>query len=292
MSTGKIILVILVFVLFLGKLCVASTCLDHKIFHRDDELFYDAAGFANCLYENQCGLGLKALEKVRKKDQVLYSYLKGVALAKGDCFKQNVKDAETLLFYAAQYDTNFMLSFLKFCISFDIWKHEYFEIALKSSDFGFLEALWYCAGYLYNTGDKPLNIAHFYMFTKIFHNIVKHKLKIYNTKNKTKYEYLISLNNGFMPILKDARIELLRYKDELFISEVDNKINNISNHMIKNHVILTGAREKLTRLYSPISGAVTDGKQYKQPKPKKKTQTPKVTLTLPEIIELFEDIKR
>lgn len=143
----------------------AKDCLDIPFLQQipTDSQEYLPQGIALCIHQKQCKQVRNLMDKLKKQDQVKYSYLLGSALANGDCYKQNLKEAERLLGYASQYSDAGKRNLLRFYrhYSSDYQKNK--EFALSLAEKGFLDAYTFLAdSYLQKTTLENYAIAYFW----------------------------------------------------------------------------------------------------------------------------------
>ena len=135
--------------MLLSKISLAS-CLDDGMLGYMDKSAPEVSvlAFPQCVRANQCSIAKKELEKIKKYDDVKYSFLKGCALANGDCFKQDILEAERLLAACSKrsYTCKIALFNLYSIYGDDPRKYEQFALELANNRYigayGFLADLY------------------------------------------------------------------------------------------------------------------------------------------------------
>lgn len=115
------------------KSTFSAGCLNNEILsHFDsDSADFLAASFPSCVYAKDCKTALLQLEKLNKKDPVLYSFIKGCALANGDCLKRDVGKAFDKLLFCSKYSYTCKMNLLRLYYFFEKEKLKYKEFALE-----------------------------------------------------------------------------------------------------------------------------------------------------------------
>lgn len=117
----------------------AAGCLNNAILSYFDEGSPEflAASFPSCVYGKDCKTALKQLEKLNTKDPVLYAFIKGCALANGDCFKRDISKAYDYLSSCSKYSfickTNLLLLYYYF--EKEKWKYKELARELANQNF-------------------------------------------------------------------------------------------------------------------------------------------------------------
>lgn len=161
----------------------AASCLDQGLlgFIQDkNSTEYLEQVFPLCVHQRQCSPAIDALEKLKNIDMVKYSFLKGAALANGDCFKKNINEAEKLLSYCAKYSKICRQNLFNLYNLYASDRNNYIDFATELA----LEGNPNAISYLIELNLSKHNISGYrisYFWSKLLCNLLQHKL--HNTQN-------------------------------------------------------------------------------------------------------------
>lgn len=213
------------------EISYASSCLDQGIlgFIQDkNSIEYAEQAFPLCINQNQCKPAIQYLEKIKKLDAVKYSFLKGVALANGDCFKKDLQNAEKLLSYCAKYSKICRKNLLYFYFIYAKNNKDYERYVTELALEGDPMAISYLIDKNLSQNNK-YNAAVGYFWAKLLYDLLQHKLhnteKWYNnlpenmkislSKNKSDDIYNIKsfirdIQSLITPVLKSLNNDLVK----------------------------------------------------------------------------------
>lgn len=155
----------ILFIFFYSTPVYAQNCLDIPFLKQigPDSPEYLPQGIALCIHQKQCRQVRSLMGKIKDKDQVQYSYLFGSALANGDCYKQNIKEAEKYLNFAAQYSETGKRNLLRFYSHFSNDHRQNKQFAVALAEKGFLTAYTFLADmYLQEKTRESYAMAYFW----------------------------------------------------------------------------------------------------------------------------------
>lgn len=161
----------------------AASCLDTGIlgFIEDkNSMGYVENVFPVCVHMKQCTHAMKGLEKLKSMDMVKYSFLKGAALANGDCYTKDLKEAEKLLSFCAKYSDTCKSSLFNFYTLYAKGNKDFEKFALELALQGNPMAITYMAD-VNISKNTPEGLALGYFWGKIMYDLLQ--IKLYNTKN-------------------------------------------------------------------------------------------------------------
>lgn len=210
---------VLFFLFITFPLQVMASCLEHPIllhFEKESPDFL-AASFSSCVYANQCTTAIRQLEKLKNVDPVRYAFIKGCALANGDCYKQNLKEAENNLSFCSKYTATCKNNLLDFYYLFAKNKSKFKNLALSVADEGYHGAYGYLAEVAKEEGDSGLGRR--YLWLTIYKLWSENKLRIYISKfeeiphNEEKKEIRYFVENE----ISNLKVFIKEINDELVI---------------------------------------------------------------------------
>lgn len=277
--------------------CIAASCLENKYFTHSSGVFYDAGGFINCLDQNQCKPAVKILSKIEKDDPIIFAYLKGTALANGDCFKKNSKEAEKFLLLAAKYNLAFTDSFFQFCVAHNIYKKLYYDEAMKFFDMGLYQAGYYISGYVDNTfSNDAVKAGIEYMICSVVYHLAEHELTLEKVKNnKARFEFVNNIYHSSLHALWEARFNFEKFANQEIMMKFHIILKEIADTVIKNQIFLSGPYHKISLMYQPNNKAVTDGKpvNFSNVSKRKKAVTQPISQqNIQELMQFLEELRK
>lgn len=142
----KVIIAIAIYFMSLSTFALAS-CLDEGLVGKMDKTSPEVSvlAFPQCVMLNQCKIARNELEKVKNYDGVKYSFLKGCALANGDCFKQDLKEAEKLLLSCSTRSEACKMNLFSLYSIYGNNPEKYEQFALELADTGYIRAFGFLA---------------------------------------------------------------------------------------------------------------------------------------------------
>lgn len=123
-----------------GSMTTSASCLNQGLLGMmkdKNSIQYLEQVFPLCVSTKECGPALKGLEKLKNADPVRYAYLKGCALANGDCLKRNLEEAEKNLLYCSKYSRTCRTQLFNLYATFgpNPKTYEQFALALASEGY-------------------------------------------------------------------------------------------------------------------------------------------------------------
>lgn len=149
----KVIIAIAIYFMSLSTFVLAS-CLDEGMLKHMDKNAPEVSvlAFPQCVALNQCKIARNELEKVKNYDGVKYSFLKGCALANGDCFKQDLKEAEKLLLSCSKYSRACKINLFNLYSIYGDNPEKYEQFALDLANSNYIMAIGFLADLYANKG--------------------------------------------------------------------------------------------------------------------------------------------
>lgn len=126
------------------SMTASASCLNQGMLNMiqdKNSLHYLEQVFPLCVSTKECGPAVKGLEKLKNVDPVRYAYLKGCALANGDCFKRNLEEAEKNLLYCSRYSRVCRTQLFNLYATFGPNPKNYEQFALSLASEGYKMAI-------------------------------------------------------------------------------------------------------------------------------------------------------
>lgn len=163
----RIIVAAIICFVSISSFSVAS-CLDDGMLGYMDKSAPEVSvlAFPQCVWANQCTVAKKELEKVKQYDDVKYSFLKGCALANGDCFKQDLKESERLLISCSKRSYACKIALFNLYSFYGDNPRNYEQFALELADNGYIGAYGFLAD-LYGSRGTVEGVAYGYFWGKL-----------------------------------------------------------------------------------------------------------------------------
>lgn len=163
----RIIVAAIICFVSISSFSVAS-CLDDGMLGYMDKSAPEVSvlAFPQCVRANQCSIAKKELEKVKKYDDVKYSFLKGCALANGDCFKQDLLEAERLLTSCSKRSYTCKIALFNLYSFYGEDPRNYEQFALELANNRYIGAYGFLAD-LYGSRGTTEGIAYGYFWGKL-----------------------------------------------------------------------------------------------------------------------------
>lgn len=287
----KIFFFIIICILFSTQV-VAQDCLDTpflKILEQNPSE-YIPQGIALCIHQKQCNRVRPLMDKLKKQDQVKFSYLYGSALANGDCYRQNIKEAEKYLSYAAKYSESAKINLLMFYVHFSSDYRNNKEYALSLAQKGYTYAYTFLADtYLQDETQESYITAYFWgkaAYIQIkngYENLLKQNE---NAPENMKFD--IGPTATFMRSVESA-LEPLRSQ---FPNHVIRKIDAIAAEFVASRPKNKNQNEDPLYTFSGMYGVLGTAIAPGQPEPQKLKKTSPPHDGIAERVKSYEDTVR
>lgn len=173
----KVVIAMTIYFMSLSTFTLAS-CLDEGMLKLMDKSSPEVSvlAFPQCVMLNQCKIARNELNKVKNYDTVKYSFLKGCALANGDCFKQNLQEAEKLLISCSTYSDACKKNLFNLYVTYGDKPEKYTQFALELADSGHILAIAFLADLYANKGTLEGH-AKSYFWAKFLLRIFENQLR-------------------------------------------------------------------------------------------------------------------
>lgn len=258
--------------IFLLMLCstsvYAQSCLDIPFLQLigPDSPEYLPQGIALCIHQKQCKQARSLMEKIKTKDQVKYSYLFGSALANGDCYKRNIKEAEKLLNFAAQYSEAGKRNLLRFYLHFsaDYKKNKQFAFSLAEK--GFLTASTFLAdAYLQEQTPESYAMAYFWAKVALLQAQIHYEiLRKQNEELPDIMKFDISADAQFVENLSALIMPLRAKFPEYIIRKIDSIAERFLSSLPKNRSKEVDPLSSIESIYGVLGAPIAPGQEETQ----------------------------
>lgn len=278
----------ILFVFFCSTPVYAQSCLDIPFLKLigPDSPEYLPQGIALCIHKKQCKQVRSLMGKIKDKDQVQYSYLFGSALANGDCYKQNIKEAEKHLNFAAQYSEAGKRNLLRFYSHFSSDYRHNKQFAAALAEKGFLTAYTFLAD-MYLQEQTPESYAMAYFWAKVALIQAKVHYETLRKQNEELPEFMrfdISPNAQLVEGLSTTIVPLRSNFPEHIVRKIDSIAEKFISSLPKNRSQDNDPLASIEAVYGVLGASIAPGSA---PVPKLKEIFPTVTIS-PEHIKRYE----